>query len=811
MPDFLSLSEQHRRNTGNHTNWLDNRQERQALQDEHVIDLSRHAGDLRQRGRAQALLQLLSFLSLIQNTNTTPALRSVTKKPGEYDLLNDRQLTKDYQKTIYPALHVLQDAPVTPLAKRVAKRHIEGINAQTAVFKTSKPELFVLVKEDFHPDVDDDIYKFSLRRHIPGEIASIQRLIKQNRLRENGVLATEETTRLIKLFDDYIIYSSALDKIKHCLTKKAPKSLLLEKATALFGLTGDGPEIDNQRLALKVQLYHLEKLVKEKFDIVFRPFLLTPNPKNHYDSTYESIEQELAGELIEDVIVNNHGVPEGHTIIYGPAYQARKSLVAYALYISGIHSAEQLTTYSAVDKLSFYKWLLVGLEEYITENDDDLVGEIANHFYFSLYHHYLANPDVNLAINDSKVKKISDFNRNDKIDALIYHFNCDIEVKYNSKRNMSELFLFLAQEFLLPSGLAKSKITRSVFSKNKLAGKFSKQKPLDKSSLANTSFNKIHPNKKGPKNKVKKPSRKDYPDDETYLQDKLKYEKYIKERVALGANYDHTRRKKIAIDKIKQLEKTHQHKIIHQSEGGFTLTTAQNDRGQILVLSAHAWSERYTNQLRLPKGKKIYFLGPDGKVLLEAPEKEGLLPSSYLVAGKKHPAIFSTFTEEGITLLTSKESQHVALEQAKNYRLKHYEVTPEEELTLAVIENRLKTDGTKMDFLVVDELAGEKKLSDVINLMKQGKLLQEYNKIIFYACREIKKAGAMKSDGLKNAYKIMFIDMPVPAQVPAKRSLFDNTSAASFSFDGYYLYERIEIEGERVETFFEGISPYLDD
>jgi len=813
MHKIFSLAEQHRRDTGNHINWLDNRQGNQLYQNEQIVGLSRNAGDAGKRNQAQTLLQLLTLLTLIQNTNMSPAPRGfVTKKTDEYSLATDQPLAQGYRKKALPVPYVMEDTQIKPQDKRRAKRHIEMPVAQRYINsqrETGKPKLFVLVKKDFHQDVDENIYKLAMLKSTPGEIASIRRLIKQNRLRENGALATEETTQLVKMFDDYVIYKAALNNLQYSLTRKAPKSLLLEKATELYGVTGDSKEVEQRRLALKVQLYHLEKLAKNKFDIVFRPFLLTSNPKNSDEVTYEAIESELAGQLIEEVVVSSHGVPENHTITYGPAYQARKSFIAYALYVYGIHSAEQLAIKNISNKLLFYKELLSSLEIYMKENDDLLLDEIGNHFYFSLYNYYLANPDVSLDISNDKHKKLSKFNNYDKIDALIYHFNSDIEVKYKPQKRLGELFLFVAQEFLFSSSVGKNKIfSKPVFLKNKLAGNAFKQTTRDKNIPNAFGFIKSQQKGKGSQKRIKKPRRNEFPDDATYQQEKIKYDQYIKERVALRSNYDRERRRKIAADKLKKLEKTHAHKVIQESSGGFTLTTAQNNRGKIVVLSAHAWSERYTNPLRLPQNKKLYFLGPDGKVLLEAPEKDGLLPTSYLVASKKYPAIFSTFTEEGMKLLANKGPQARNIEQAKNYRLKHYDTTPDEEVKLAVIENRLKVGAPKMDFLTVDELAGEKKLSDVMNLMKKNKLLQDYDKVIFYACREVKKGGVMKLNGLKDAYEINFVDIPLSVQVAVKRSLSGNIADNRIYFDGYYIYERFEVEKDRVTPYVEGITPY---
>lgn len=812
MPKDFSVSQQHRRCIGDHTNWMDNKEGEPLLQNQRVLHLARNAGDIDKKNRAQTFLQLFMLISLIQNTNTLPAPRRENNNADEYSPVDNEQARLDYQKKILPLLQLSQNIPSISPGQRIVKRHTERNDARAyeePINKGKEQQVLILVKKDFRQEIDDDIYKLALTKGTPQEIASVRRAIKQNHLRDHWAFATEQTNRLIKMFDDYVIYKAALSSLKHSLTKQKLRTLLFEKSSKLYGLAGDSEEVQKQRLVLKVQLYHLDKLAKGKFKLVYQTISLTPNPKNDANNTYESVEAELAAQLIERIIESNGDIPEDHVITYGPAYQARKTFIAYALYAYGIHSQQQLARELSQDPHGLYKQLFDSLEKDMKEKDGTLGDEIANHFYFSLFNTYLANPDVSLAISKDKTKRMGDFSQNDKIDALIYHFNSDIEVRAKVKRNLGELFFMLAQEIILSGRTGKNMLfSKNKFSKGKLRGRSNKPPRVDSNRSNSFAFKKKRRNIKSPSDKVKKPNRKDFSDDAFYLQERQKYEKYLKDQVALSGNTDRERRKKIAIDKMSQLEKVHHQKITQESSTGFTLTTAQGDRGDIVVLSAHAWSDPYTNLLSYARGKKIFFLGPDGKVLLEAPEQQGLLPTSYLVAGKKYPQIFSSFTDKGVKVMVNKEGQPVNVDQVKNYRLKHYEATPDEEVKLAVLENRLKTDNPKMDFLTVDEMAGEKKLSDVLNLMKKNYLLQDYDKVVFYACREIKKPGVMKPKGLTDAYEIVFIDIPLPAQGIQKRSVSDDPVGNRIQFDGYYLYERFEVGKDKVTPYLEGITPY---
>lgn len=819
MPKDMSVSDQQRKCMGNHTNWLDNREGGQRLQNQRVLNLSRYAGDAVKKNHAQTLLQLFMLISLIQNSNATPVFRRSQQETEEYGLASNEQTALDYQKNFYPEQQLTSPLPVPQVEYATVKRHIER-NDNRAFSEppvtNGKPKLFILVKADFCKDIDDDIYKLALKKTMPEEIAAVRRAIKQNHLKDHWAFATDETDSLVEMFEKYVIYKAALDSLEHSLTKKKVRTLLFDKSSELYGLAGDSKEIEDKRLALKVQLYHLDKLAQDDFDIDYHPFSLTPNPKNDAESHYEDVEAELAGQLIEKAIQSSGEIPERFSITYGPSYQARKSFIAYALHVYGIYSQDQFAKELYKDTHFFYKQLLNTLENYMLNEDEMLLDEIANHFYFSLFNHYMANPDAHLAISRHEDKRMGEFTQKDKVDALIYNFNRDIEVRYRPKKNMKELVLLVAQEFLFSGRLGKIGLPkRSHLSRSKIKGGGVKSKSSHiKVPLPNSfAHKKTQLNQKALPQKVKKPHRQDYSDEDAYLQARQEYESYLKQRVALRKNPDHDRRRRIAVEKIRQLEKNHQQKISQESASGFTLTSAQGDRAGTVVLSAHAWSDNYTNLLGSTRGKKLFFLGPDGKVLLEAPEKQGLLPTSNLVAGDKHPEIFSTFTNEGVKVLANRGGHSADFEQVKNYRLKHYEATPDEEIKLAVMQNRIKADSTKMDFLTVDEMAGEKKLTDVLNLMKKDKLLQDYDKVIFYACREIKRPGTMKSEtGLRGAYEINFVDDPIPVQVRMKRSLTNNDAAEEpIKFDGYYAYERFEIEGDEVTPYLEGIVPYLND
>lgn len=815
MTGTISYADQQRRNNGSHINWLDNRQGDQQTQNRIVTNLARQPGDWQKQNNAQAWLQLLALLSVIQPGSTTPLHRQTRELPDDQAVaLNSTQLSAP--SDFSPLANMTQQTVIMPqrnsrsiLNTAKHKSSARGAGAGKASGKTkARQKVFVLVKKDFHEDIDKDVYQLALTKGTPKEILILRKTIFKIRLRE-GNDNSPATAALIKLFDDYQLYKDALSRLDQDLINKGIQPLLLQKASELYALTGDDGTVKYQRQLLKVQLYRLEELSKGKLKIDFRPFSLTANPENDKTSTYDNVESKMAGQLLEDVVSNTPEVPAQHIITYGPAYQARKSFLAYAFHSAGIHSEKSLAQEPEKNKAALYKKLLGNLQNNITSNKE-LLDEIADHFYFSLYFSYMANPDTNLAISASEVKRLGDFTQRDKVNALLYHFNQDIEIKFKPQQSNKDTFLYLAQEFIFSSSLTKdngpSKSRRAGHKVHKTAKRPSKGHKIRHHKKGN--IRNPPAQQKGVTAKMKKPLRKDFDDQDSYQAAKSKYESHLKARVALTENFDRPRRQLMAVSKMKQLQETHPNEIITQkSQAGFTLTTAEGDRGKALILSSHAWSDKYTGELKLPKNKKIFFLGPEGKVLLEAPEAGDLLPTSNLVAGEKDPEIYSAFTDEGIQILSNREATSVTYEDVKNYRLKHYEATPDEEVQLAVLQNRIRRSGMKMDFLTVDELAGEKKLSDVFHLMHRDKLLQDYDKVIFYACREVKATGVLTKGVGASSYEIKFTDTPLAEQTKFKRSVGEPFNE-EVDFDGYYLHERFEVTKENMTSTFAGITPY---
>ncbi|MGG7447009.1 putative adhesin, partial [Kosakonia oryzendophytica] len=161
----------------------------------------------------------------------------------------------------------------------------------------------------------------------------------------------------------------------------------------------------------------------------------------------------------------------------------------------------------------------------------------------------------------------------------------------------------------------------------------------------------------------------------------------------------------------------------------------------------------------LPENKELLFLGPHGKTLAEAP---GSLPTVTLLAGNAEPVFYARLVRNIQKNVTSEFTELTAGTASQgrvmDYSLMHYEKTPQEELTLAVLLNRQNALHENIDILSITPAAGrDKKLSDVLNAMDKTGMYAKYNykKLIFVACREDKRRGAI-SAGLGDSYQIQF-------------------------------------------------------
>lgn len=533
---------------------------------------------------------------------------------------------------------------------------------------------------------------------------------------------------------------------------------------------------------LKVELYHLKKLLSKRIDIEFRPLFVTSTLKNGF--YYPPFEERSAAGILENVVYDIQDIPDIQRVIYGPAYQARKSLLAYALYICGISSTESFA-HSVFNKKDgngkrimsdqdIYEYLLDKVISFLSIPESNLLQEIAQHYFYSVSVNlgHTPNPNIFLNINDAKEKRLGDFTLRDKVESLKYYLSQDIETAKRKIRPRLDQLISI-----LPIIITFINIINEAEKIN-----INRRNPI----ISNVDLN----NAKND-NEIKK----------TQDVNTLTYQSKAKS--------EYQKRKEIAINKIESLDKIEKINVVQETYGPLKVWTQKNNRASTLVLSAHGWYTKYDNDLSvnsIPKGKEILFLGPNEEKLLEAQEKFGNSPTESLFIPGRYPQIYSRISSEGIEMLDSmREDPHI--EKVKNYSIKHYEKTPDEEYYTAIKYNRIKTSNNFIvDFSAIDDLAGEKKLRDIVKLTKPGQPLENYKSIIFYACREIKTPGKLQPT-LGGGYNIKFTDIPLSLQSRRTRDTLANiTSSGSVNFNGLIVIDEYSI---KIGEWIKGKEPML--
>jgi hypothetical protein len=250
---------------------------------------------------------------------------------------------------------------------------------------------------------------------------------------------------------------------------------------------------------------------------------------------------------------------------------------------------------------------------------------------------------------------------------------------------------------------------------------------------------------------------------------------------------DNAIRREAALKELAKQKPTEIAKVVVNNENpSFSLTSMPEKPAKTLYLNSHGWFTELTPEYRIPPSKELVFLGPHGKTLAEAP---GDIPSVTLLAGNSAPIHYARFKRgpgikdygEKYTLANAGTTRE---NYVRDYSIKYYEKTPQEELTLAVLLNRQKKDSEAIDILSVNPLAeNSKKLSDVMKQMDKYGDYSQYDKLVFVACREDKSKGVV-SYGLGGSYQIQFSDSEtvlesLPSTSAATRSASDVGSAAA--------------------------------
>ncbi|WP_258106060.1 putative adhesin [Vibrio jasicida] len=169
-----------------------------------------------------------------------------------------------------------------------------------------------------------------------------------------------------------------------------------------------------------------------------------------------------------------------------------------------------------------------------------------------------------------------------------------------------------------------------------------------------------------------------------------------------------------------------------------------------LIISAHGdFDPGMSGGAMVPSGKKVVFLGKHGDTLSEVPPEGSTLGWDKLLNGHYKP--YATVTrDEGVDYHGRDISPSDATglneirhpERVRKYRIKHFEKTSEGEYEAAVWHNRKpSSDAPPADILTVKPEAGWQEFSSLLEKMKPGGELAQYDEIVFCACRETMGGG----------------------------------------------------------------------
>ncbi|WP_224552595.1 putative adhesin [Pectobacterium versatile] len=686
----------------------------------------------------------------------------------------------------------------------------EELNKYPRLGNFSLNKVTIIINENIEDGINFDIYNMVTAETPPVELAPF--------LEKRGNSPDE-----MKFYDTYHNYKKAISGYSSGMRENIPLVLSQIRIASeeLYATYKSDESKFSRREELKLELHHLNKLLNNSIDIEFRPLCIKSIAVE--GSYYPPYEEIFAGRLLESVVYDLQNIPKMYDVTYDAAYQARKSLLAYALYILGISSLERFNS-SRLNKRDshgnrlmnnqdIYEYLIHKMIKFTSIPGNSILHEVAQHFCYSLGvgMGLSPNPGVSVNINENKEKPLGEFTLRDKTQSLAYYLKQDIEIE--KKKPQEKLYKLVSSLVLIELILSISKISSSRV----------RIRHLPRQSIIFNTNNNLNreSNTKGNGDKIKKPRRGDFSNEEDYKDALNNYREYSRQRYNHVGMTEIQTRTEIAKNKLSELDKIQKIDVIEENHGPFKVWTEKKNRASTLVLSSHGWYTPYDNDLSLnsiPKGKKIIFLGPDKEKLLEAQKEFGKSATESLFMPGRYPEIYTRISSDGIETLNAKRGV-TDIEKVKNYRIKNYERTPDIEYIAAVKDNRIySSQDFKVDFSAVNDLAGEKKLSDIIKLTKPGQPLEGYNTITFYACREYKGTGGI-GPALGGGHTIKFTDTPLSEQKRNVRTIPANvTFSDSVNFDGLFITDKYTVKigrwyGDELPTLnytvdVAGVTPY---
>ncbi|WP_261643528.1 hypothetical protein [Erwinia mallotivora] len=141
---------------------------------------------------------------------------------------------------------------------------------------------------------------------------------------------------------------------------------------------------------------------------------------------YRSVEERIAQNVVH--LVNWYDDGFQFTASYGKAFDARKSLLTYALVVANISDVNQLPDdWYKRENPSYLYWYLMGkLNEYTDEYGDNVIVDAARHFYERCNEYYPSEKNNKLNIQGVKNKEFKDYKDRHKLTFLRYYLQQEI-------------------------------------------------------------------------------------------------------------------------------------------------------------------------------------------------------------------------------------------------------------------------------------------------------------------------------------------------------------------------------------------------
>ena len=172
-------------------------------------------------------------------------------------------------------------------------------------------------------------------------------------------------------------------------------------------------------------------------EVVFYSGTLTQDKRGE---GYRSVEEQIAQYVVR--VVNWYDDGFQHTASYGEDFDARKSLLTYALVLAGISDVNQLPDdwYKGENPFYLYWYLMGNLEEYTDEYGNNVIVDAAKHFYERCNENNPGEKNNKLDIKGLKKIEFKDYNNRHKLIFLRYYLEQEINMEQSPGTSQERLY-----------------------------------------------------------------------------------------------------------------------------------------------------------------------------------------------------------------------------------------------------------------------------------------------------------------------------------------------------------------------------------